>query len=44
MNGKTDPLFTLLADNLPDIIARFDAEGRYVYVNKAIEIETGLAS
>ena len=33
--------FESLAENLPDLIARFDRQGRYVYVNSAIEKLTG---
>jgi len=32
-----------LAENSPDVIARFDREGRYVYVNSAIEKFTGIS-
>lgn len=34
--------FTALADNAPDIIARMDREGRYTYINPAIETATGI--
>ncbi|MBD2199662.1 MULTISPECIES: PAS domain S-box protein [Calothrix] len=34
--------FRALADNAPDIIARFDSHFRHLYVNQAIEAETGL--
>jgi two-component system, cell cycle sensor histidine kinase and response regulator CckA len=33
--------FRALADHAPDIIARFDLEGRHVYVNQKIEEVTG---
>lgn len=31
-----------LLDNAPDIIARYDLQGRHVYVNQAVEAVTGL--
>ncbi len=34
--------FQAVADNTPDIIARFDEEGRYVYVNKTAEEVYGI--
>ncbi|BAY98253.1 multi-sensor hybrid histidine kinase [Tolypothrix tenuis PCC 7101] len=34
--------FRALADNAPDIIARLDSHFRHLYVNRAIEAETGL--
>lgn len=34
--------FTALAENAPDIIARMDRDGRYLYVNQAIEQATGI--
>ncbi len=34
--------FRLLLDNLPDIIMRFDREGRHLYVNPAVESVTGI--
>jgi PAS domain S-box-containing protein len=34
--------FQALLDNAPDVIARFDRELRYVYVNSAVERATGL--
>ncbi|BAY95482.1 sensor histidine kinase [Tolypothrix sp. PCC 7601] len=34
--------FRALADNAPDIIVRFDSHFRHIYVNRAIEAETGL--
>ncbi|MCT7991505.1 PAS domain S-box protein [Laspinema olomoucense] len=35
--------FKALAENAPDIIARMDSEGRYQYVNHAIEQVTGIS-
>ncbi len=35
--------FRTLAENTPDIIARFDRELRYVYVNPAVQKVTGLS-
>ncbi|MCT7981929.1 PAS domain S-box protein [Laspinema sp. A4] len=35
--------FKALAENAPDIIARMDSEGRYQYVNQAIEQVTGIS-
>jgi PAS domain S-box-containing protein len=34
--------FEALADNVPDIIARFDRQYRHLYVNRAIEKATGI--
>jgi PAS domain S-box-containing protein len=34
--------FRALVENAPDIIARFDKELRYVYVNPAVELATGI--
>jgi PAS domain S-box-containing protein len=34
--------FRALAENAPDIIARFDASGRYIYVNKSIRQKLGI--
>jgi len=36
--------FRTLAEHAPDIIARFNREGRYTYINAAIERLTGLAA
>lgn len=36
--------FKTLVENSPDIIARLDREGRYVYVNRAVEAAFGLAA
>jgi PAS domain S-box-containing protein len=33
-----------LLDHLPDIVARFDRQGRHLYVNPAVERATGLAA
>jgi PAS domain S-box-containing protein len=33
--------FRTLAENLPDIIARFDRELRHIYVNRAVQVLTG---
>jgi two-component system, cell cycle sensor histidine kinase and response regulator CckA len=35
--------FRTLSENAPDIIARFDRSFRYLYVNRAMELATGLA-
>ena len=35
-------LFTSLADNLPDIVARMDRNHRHIYVNKQVESTTGI--
>ena len=35
-------LFTSLAENLPDVVARIDRNHRYVYINKQIEKITGV--
>ncbi len=34
--------FRTLADNCPDVIVRFDRQGRHIYVNNAIERVTGV--
>jgi len=34
--------FRALAENSPDVIMRFDREYRHIYVNKAVELQTGL--
>ncbi len=34
---KQEERFRTVTDNTPDVIARFDIEGRYVYVNKVAE-------
>jgi PAS domain S-box-containing protein len=33
-----------LLDHLPDVVARFDREGRHLYVNPAVERATGLSA
>ena len=38
---KKDELQNLLS-NIPDIVARFDKQLKYIYVNKALEILTGI--
>jgi PAS domain S-box-containing protein len=39
---ETQRQLTTLLDNLPDMVARFDSEGRYVYVNPAVTRQFGL--
>jgi PAS domain S-box-containing protein len=39
---RTERELRTLADNAPDLIARFDPQGRYVFVNKGIERATGI--
>jgi PAS domain S-box-containing protein len=39
---RTERELRMLADNAPDLIARFDPQGRYVFVNKACERVTGV--
>ena len=34
--------FRALAENSPDVIMRFDRNYRHIYVNKAVELQTGL--
>lgn len=36
--------FRSLADNLPDNVARWDAEGRYLYINRTYERTIGVAA
>lgn len=36
--------FKILIETSPDIIARFDNEGRFVYINPAVEDELGISS
>ncbi len=38
---RREQAFTALAENATDIIARFDQELRYLYVNQAVEAATG---
>jgi len=40
---ETEGRFRALLDNLPDVIMRFDREGRHLYVNPAVELQTGIA-
>jgi PAS domain S-box-containing protein len=40
---RSEEKFRNLAENLPDIIVRFDRELRYVYVNPAVQKVTGLS-
>ncbi|WP_157867398.1 PAS domain S-box protein [Gloeothece citriformis] len=40
--SQREQQFKTLADNAPDIIARFDLNFRHLYVNRAIEQATGL--
>jgi PAS domain S-box-containing protein len=40
---QRDDEMRLMADNVPDIIARVDRAGRYLYVNRRIEEVTGIA-
>ncbi len=35
--------YRTLGDNVPDLIARYDRELRFVYINRAIETATGIA-
>ena len=38
---KSESEFRTLVNNLPDVVSRFDLEGRYLYVSPAIEAVTG---
>lgn len=40
---ESERKLSTLAENSPDIIARFDREGRYVYLNSAIEKALGIS-
>jgi PAS domain S-box-containing protein len=40
---ETQDRFRALLDNLPDVIMRFDREGRHLYVNPVVEPQTGIA-
>lgn len=40
--ARSENQFRTLADNLPDVLLRYDSEGRYLYANPAIEAATGL--
>ena len=39
---RSEREFRTLAENLPDIVARFDGHGRHLYVNRAVQSVTGL--
>jgi PAS domain S-box-containing protein len=39
---ETEKSYRTLAENSPDVIARFDRNLRYIYVNPAIELHTGI--
>ncbi len=41
---KSEEHYRALAENAPDVIARFDHQMRHLYVNAAIELVTGLSS
>ena len=40
---RSEQLFRTLTENFPDMIGRFDAQGRYLYVNPAVTKAFGLA-
>jgi PAS domain S-box-containing protein len=40
---ESEARFRSIAENIPDIIARFDRELRHLYVNRAVEPITGLS-
>ena len=40
---RSEQLFRTLAENFPDMIGRFDAQGRYLYVNPAVTKTFGIA-
>ncbi|CAB3721898.1 sensor histidine kinase [Trinickia soli] len=40
---RSEQLFRTLAENFPDMIGRFDADGRYLYVNPAVTKAFGIA-
>jgi len=40
---RQEERFRAVADNTPDMIARYDEEGRYVYINATAEKELGLS-
>lgn len=42
MLRKREQEFKALVENAPDIVARFDREWRYLYVNPAMEKDTGM--
>ncbi len=39
---ESEERFRRLAENSPDLIARFDVEGRYLYVNPAMALRAGI--
>ncbi|MDW8148865.1 MAG: PAS domain-containing protein [Roseiflexaceae bacterium] len=41
---RSERQFKAIAENAPDIISRYDLQGRYLYVNPAFERATGLTS
>ncbi len=41
---RSERQFKAIAENAPDIISRYDLQGRYLYVNPAFEQATGLTS
>ncbi len=40
---RSEEQFRMLANNLPDVVARFDRNHRYLYVNPMVKIATGIA-
>ena len=40
--ARSENQFRALADNLPDVVVRFDADARHLYANPAVEQATGL--
>ncbi len=40
---RSEEHFRTLADNLPDLVARFDRDQRYLYVNSSAKLATGFA-
>ena len=40
--ARSENQFRALADNLPDVVVRFDADFRHLYANPAVEQATGL--
>ncbi len=40
---RSEEHFRTLADNLPDVVARFDRDQRYLYVNPSARLATGIA-
>lgn len=41
---RSERQFKAIAENAPDLISRYDLEGRYLYVNPAFEQATGMTS